>query len=166
MKEISGPYSQSMGFSASKMSTDWHNQELDPRTSYYKNDFFFMSDCSSRKVKREMDCSDESVGRGVMGKARVKDGESKERYSVSRGSGWVAGGDRHYFQSIKRDLLLENLDTVPFISFMNLNQVFLFSFQEGRYEMEKEFPAIGIAPFDPYHNSSFTVAGKSFIYIF
>ena len=41
--------------------------------------------------------------------------------------------------------------------------LFLFILQEGRYQMEKEFPAIGIAPFDPYHNSSFTVAGT---YIF
>ena len=36
-----------------------------------------------------------------------------------------------------------------------------FFFQEGHYVQEKEFPGIGITPFDPYHNSSFVVAGES-----
>ena len=33
--------------------------------------------------------------------------------------------------------------------------------QEGHYVQEKEFSGIGITPFDPYHNSSFVVAGES-----
>ena len=33
-------------------------------------------------------------------------------------------------------------------------------FQEGRYMMAKEFEGVGLTPFDPYHNSSYVVAGK------
>ena len=34
-------------------------------------------------------------------------------------------------------------------------------FQEGLYIVEKELEGVGLTPFDPYHNSSFVVAGKS-----
>ena len=37
----------------------------------------------------------------------------------------------------------------------------LVHFQEGRYIVEKELEGVGLTPFDPYHNSSFVVAGKS-----
>jgi hypothetical protein len=36
----------------------------------------------------------------------------------------------------------------------------LSPFQEGRYIVEKELEGVGLTPFDPYHNSSFVVAGK------
>lgn len=36
----------------------------------------------------------------------------------------------------------------------------IFFFQEGQYIQEKEFEGVGVSPFDPYHNSSFVVAGK------
>ena len=34
-------------------------------------------------------------------------------------------------------------------------------FQNGHYIEVKEYEGVGIVPYDPYHNSSFVVAGKS-----
>ena len=34
-------------------------------------------------------------------------------------------------------------------------------FQNGHYVKEKEYEGVGIVPYDPYHNSSFVVAGNA-----
>ena len=39
----------------------------------------------------------------------------------------------------------------------------LIFLQEGRYIKTQEFEGVGLTPFDPYHNSSFVVAGKYII---
>ena len=36
-------------------------------------------------------------------------------------------------------------------------------FQNGHYVKEKEYEGVGVVPYDPYHNSSFVVAGKMMI---
>ena len=38
---------------------------------------------------------------------------------------------------------------------------FSSSFQNGHYVKEKEYEGVGIVPYDPYHNSSFVVAGNN-----
>ena len=44
----------------------------------------------------------------------------------------------------------------------NQNAVtFSSSFQNGHYVKEKEYEGVGIVPYDPYHNSSFVVAGNN-----
>ena len=36
----------------------------------------------------------------------------------------------------------------------------LLLFQNGHYVKEREYEGVGIVPYDPYHNSSFVVAGN------
>ena len=36
----------------------------------------------------------------------------------------------------------------------------LLFFQNGHYVKEREYEGVGIVPYDPYHNSSFVVAGN------
>ena len=42
-----------------------------------------------------------------------------------------------------------------------VHMFFFLSFQEGRYVKSKDFDGIGLTPYDPYHNSTFVVSGKS-----